>query len=257
MSKVLTLEAIAKSTRTDVKLIREYALESDNLLATKLSMVPDTPFTSQEMAQIREVSQLLSSLKPTKNGVVLSTSPVSSRVSNFVMQVAAPIKQRTFLAEMALVFLVSSLEAFIKDYVLQVLIDNPKMLRSGEPIKREYALGFSNMKSLCRALAELEVESLGYGSIDDVAKHFEKKLGVTLSNFGDWYALRENFYRRNLVVHNRSLVNETYRKKVEYKGNTKILDVNMAYVGCAAARILDFIDYVHFEIAKKHGKAAT
>lgn len=253
MSKHGALKAIADRMRSEIKLIREFAVESDSNLAGKLPKKPDTPFRANEQEELRRVAAaiLAATKESPKGGATEFSATLSDRVGKFVLQAVMPVKQRTFLAEMALAYLVSHLEEFIKTYMYRVLVDNPRMLRSGATLSYEEALSFSSMKALRSGLADREVESLGYGSIDDVATYFLKKLGIELSTFSQWQSLREHIYRRNLIVHNQGRINDIYRRKVQYKGTRVHLSTDMVYVGTAAETMLAFVDHVHAEVTLK------
>ncbi|OGI42961.1 MAG: hypothetical protein A2150_04005 [Candidatus Muproteobacteria bacterium RBG_16_64_11] len=234
-------------------MIREFAKETDARLAKKMPVLPEIPFTAEESKELKRLGEILSTAAVeahAKGGVTLTTN-LSDRVGKFVLQSVAPIKQREFLAEMALGYLISYLEAFIKDYILQILVANPRMLRSNATMTFEDVITHKSMKALRSAVAEKEVESLGYGSIDEVATYFQKKLNISLTTFPQWQELREHVFRRNLIVHNKARVNETYRRKVAYTGKAVHISTDMLYVEAAAARMLEFMEFVHTETSKK------
>jgi hypothetical protein len=253
MSKLSTLANISQRSRTEMQLIDRFASESDASLKAKASKLSGQPFPEHERDELGRLAKAMFAAADNhpKGGSIDFSMHVSERVANYVMQVITPIKQQTFLAEMALAYLVSHVEAFIKDYVEQVLVDNPRMLRNSGSITQEEALSFSSMKALRRGLANKEVEALGYGSIDEVAVFFQKRLGIGLASFEKWDLLREHAYRRNLIIHNQSRVNDTYRKKVKYTGRHIRLHTDMTYVSGAAGTMLAFVDYVHAQVIKK------
>jgi hypothetical protein len=253
MSKLERLRTIAEEMRSEISSIRDFARETDTTLATKSPGRPDTPFTSEEKEELKNVSAALlaATASPTPTGEIVLTTTVSEKVGHYLLQIMSPVKQRSFLAEMALAYLLSYLEGFVKDYLLQVLVDNPRMLRSGATLSHEQALSYQSMKHLRRGLAEQEVESLGYGSIDDIGAYFMKKLNVSLAAFERWPDIREHAYRRNIIIHNKARINETYRKKVNYKGSRARLHTDMAYVVGAATNMLALIDFIHSETTKR------
>lgn len=158
---------------------------------------------------------------------------------------------------MALSYLVSHFEAFIKDYVRAVLLAQPSMLKSSSTLTFEEAVNHRSIKQLRNALAEKEVEGLGYGSIDDISNYFLKKFSIDLARFLQWERLRESVYRRNLVIHNQSRVNSIYRRKVGYTGENLQLTTDMPYVMEVADILLAFIKHVHAELGPKIGQRNT
>lgn len=249
MKKSERLETVVKSMRAEIEMIKEFANETDSTLAQKRPKVPDVSFNEKERKELKQVGQtLLSAADKSENGDSITvTTMVSDRVGHYILQALAPHKKRAFLAEMALAYLISHLEAFIKEYMLQVLILHPQMLRSSNTLTFEEAANFTSITALRAGMAEKEVENLGYGSIDDVAQYFKKKLNISLSDFQGWEQLRETVYRRNLIVHNQGRVNEIYRKKVSYRGKSTKLSTSMEYVLTASSLMLYFLTFVHEE----------
>lgn len=248
------LQGIVDASVSEIKAVRDFALEAGSYISNKKPKLPKVPFSVAELAEFDEIANAISSavesVKSNGKGVAVRTDP-SVRVSSFLMQILTPIKQSGFFAEMALVYLVSQVEAFVKDYLIEVLASNPIMLRSGSTITYQEVSAYGSIKSLQRGLAEKEVTSLTYKGIDDIAVFFEKRLNVNLCDFPNWNHLCENFYRRNLVVHNGARVDNIYRVKV--KGTTRAGRVNtdMSYVSDAASTILSFAEYVHSHVLKK------
>ena len=254
MKGVRRLQGIVDASVSEIKAVRDFALETGAYISNKKPKLPEVPFSSAELAELKELIGAINSaverVKSTGKGVAVRTDP-SIRVSNFVMQTLTPIKQSGFLAEMALVYLVSQVEAFVKDYLIEILANNPIMLRSGSTITYQEVSSYGSIKSLQRGLAEKEVTSLTYKGIDDISVFFEKRLNIDLCTFPNWGDLCENFYRRNLVVHNGAVVDYIYKTKV--KGTTRVgrVSTDMLYVGDASSTILAFVEYVHLHVLKK------
>ena len=55
------------------------------------------------------------------------------------------MKSKEFLAEMALSYIISFQEGFIKDYLEEVLFNRPKLLISSKNLSYEDALTFSSL----------------------------------------------------------------------------------------------------------------
>lgn len=232
---------VLKAARSDIKLIGDLACEGDGFFESKATTLPGT-LSAKEATELRSIGELF--LQPQKRGVKSTIQVSSMNVSQAMLHIAGSIKQRTFFSEMALVYLVSRLEAFLKDYLQAVLLQDPRRLRSSTQLTYEDALRFPSMPALRRALAEREAEALGYKSIDEVEKTLNKKFGVCLSQFSSWQAVRETVYRRNLLVHNRGVVNEIYRSTTGFRGKTKHLVTDMKYVQAASSTILEFIEFI-------------
>ncbi|MRV75545.1 hypothetical protein GJ700_27890 [Duganella sp. FT92W] len=247
------MQRIVESSVNDIRLIGEFAQEIHQNLAEKLRPIPETQsFTAAEIAQLNSIGEaVLSTATKAKRRITRKPEKVfeldvSDRVAALMLKFAIPVKQQSFMAEMSLVYVISRLEAFLKDYAREMLLARPEMLRSSNQMSCEEVLSYRSMAAVREALANREADGLGRGSIDDIAVYFEKKANISLSNFDAWEAIREHVYRRNLVVHNRGFVNELYRKKTKStSANGQHLSTTMDYVVAAVENIKGFIHYVH------------
>lgn len=136
-----SLSKVARGSLSETTLIGAFAREIDTSLAAKMPKRPDTPLSHSEVEQLRSLGEAITkaaSTKPPKSpkSEVVFRTALSSRVEGIVLQAVIPIKQRGFLADMTLVYLVSHLEAFIKDYTYEVLLTKPAMLRTGRTLGR-------------------------------------------------------------------------------------------------------------------------
>jgi hypothetical protein len=163
-----------------------------------------------------------------------------------------PFWHMGFLAEMVIVYLVALQEAFVRDYLGAIFRTQPSLLRTGSKLGLtfEEACNFKSLDELREYLADSATEPLSHGGIDDVASYFEKRLNLRLQDFADWQKVREASYRRNLIVHNKGNVNETYREKTGYKGPAGYLEnIDMPYVADRADSIVGLIDFVHEKVS--------
>ena len=243
---------ILMSARHDVKLIRDLAQEGHSFLESRAKMPTDVPFSAEEKEQLRAVEALLCTAAEGKGKK--STTHVSDKVAALVLHMTGNIKQRTFLAEMTLGYLVSRLEAFLKDCIEQYLLEDVRRLRSGAYLTYEQALSYPSMSALKRYLANLEASKLGGGNIDEVAQALEKRFAVRFSEFEKWEEVREVVYRRHIFVHNKGEIDQVYRLKTGYKGNRIILSIDGKYLSAACSSILEFFDFVNTKLIKSDRK---
>lgn len=171
--------------------------------------------------------------------------PASHQAINSLFHFFIPYQEKQFLAEMSLSYLVSYQEAFIKDYLFQLLIHRKQMLKSGASVTYNDILEHTSLKSLVNFLAQKELDGLAYGSIDDICKYFLKKLNIDLGKFNKWKQLREINYRRNIIIHNRSVANEIYCEKTSYKKLNEPITTDYEYVSAAVDVLFSFIDFIH------------
>lgn len=159
--------------------------------------------------------------------------------------------RQTFLSEMTLSYIVSALEAFNKDLVYEILLFKQDVLKSSKTITYEKILNFNDKESLVNELANQEIKELGYGSIDDFASYLENKVKVKSSDFPSWDKLRELFYRRNIIMHNKSYTNEIYCKNTGYQKVNDLLITDFEYIRSARDVVREYMFFLVYGTADK------
>jgi hypothetical protein len=152
---------------------------------------------------------------------------------------------------MALSYIVSFQEGFVKDYLEVVLSNRPELLKSSKSLSYEDAVGFSSIADLRAHLARNETDALGYRSIDDFGVYLETRFNVTIQQESFWPSLREASYRRNLLIHNRGIVNERYISKINPEKSQVKLETDRKYVIGVSCRIVEFMRFMHNSITHK------
>jgi len=129
-------------------------------------------------------------------------------------------------------FLCKAIDAsltYITDALRAIYRTKPDALRSSEKVDVNFIMEHSSMDELISAILERRVYELSYKSIDDLSGELSKKLGVGL--FLDDQQKEEAVRLvgiRNLLVHNRGIVNEKFKrdnpKSSEKVGNSVRLE---------------------------------
>ncbi len=212
----------------------------------------DQSLTKKHQKTMKASKKLSGELKTVVEGFLTSIQsekevfiPTSPEVRAFLFKAVIPLAQKKFLAEMSLSYLISYQEAFVKDYVYQILVHLKNMLKSGTTVTYEEVLGHTSMKSLVGFVAQKEIDSLGYGSIDDVQKYFLGRFKIDLRKFDKWDQVREMNYRRNIIVHNKAITNETYCNKTGYEKVNQAIRTDHKYVSKAGDTLFSFIGFIH------------
>lgn len=79
--------------------------------------------------------------------------------------------------------------------------------------------------------------------IDKINQIFNNRYEIIdLSNTPEWKKFKERFYRRNLIIHHMSYVDDTYRIKTGYDGNEHQLNIDDKYL---AESLSLFARYAH------------
>ncbi len=131
------------------------------------------------------------------------------------------VKQKPDLAavsstffEMCLTRAVDICITYISNILRLVFERFPEALKTEDKVKVSFVLQFSSMDDLVTELVEQKVQDLSYRSLEDLDEHLVKTLKISL------FANSEQRQRaiwlvsiRNLIVHNRGIVNERFKKR--------------------------------------------
>ena len=162
-------------------------------------------------------------------------------------------KRLANLTDMALIYVVTLMEAFIKEYLTQLYCKKPILLKSSKTITYEEIIALDKMPRVHTLLAEKEVEQVSYKSIDQLAEYLNAKLRLGIDDNCLWWPLcKEASYRRNIIVHNRGVVNSQYvSKETEAPPAGTKLGVSISYLEERTKAIKDFVKYTHETIIDK------
>jgi hypothetical protein len=116
------------------------------------------------------------------------------------------------LIKMCNVYLISLLEQYIKETFRILYRFNPNMLKTKDKsLNIETILNFENYDVLVENIIDEELEFFGRRNIDQIAKKIKYKTNIDCKkDFMTWRLLREQYYRRNLIVHNFNKIGEKY-----------------------------------------------
>jgi hypothetical protein len=129
-----------------------------------------------------------------------------------ILEIKAQYRQ--MVAEMALVNLVAAFEAFLGDLLKYVLTCRPELLKgSGKSLTFAEIVDSHSRENLIEELAEREVRGWQYKSFRDQVEILRGRFAAELkgpNDDTDPESVIETFAHRNLLVHNRGVVNATY-----------------------------------------------
>ena len=245
------LRKIHKIFFSEVSHVVNFVKEIDTRLINKIKTAAPPDFTKADGA---ELEKLINIFKKTIDGKIKKRAHFrlhSRKLADLILNLIVPAQQKRFLAEMSLSYLISYQEAFLKDYLKAILCDRRFLLKSKKTLSYEEVCSYNSIDSLVSNLAQREVDSLGFGSIDDFADYYKKKFNIAFQELKGYSKLREANYRRNLIIHNRSITNELYCKKIGYKKLAQHLLTEVSYVILVGNLILRFVDFIHRMMLKK------
>ncbi len=122
---------------------------------------------------------------------------------------------RTLLLEMMVRRVADNFLTYVTELLVVVFRARPETLRSSETVRLDAILKHATMEELVHGLAERKVSQLSYQGMRDLSAYLADRLGFEL------FTKPENLERavriiesRNLIVHNRGLVNDLFLSRV-------------------------------------------
>jgi len=165
-------------------------------------------------------------------------------------------EQNSRLFKMVHVALIALFEAFNKDFFTILLSAKPKSMRTkSKKISFEEIIRFGSLEKLYEFLALQITDKFGRQNIDDLAKFINDSFKIDLNlKFEDWEKLRENYYRRNLTVHNKCKISNDYIEKINGYGPDDInkeLKIDYSYIYDCIDHLWKYIELLFKEIVNK------
>lgn len=102
---------------------------------------------------------------------------------------------------------------YVSTLLYEIFIQRPETLKSSEKIDIETVLSHTNLESLIHSLAEKKVNELSYKSFIDLNKYFFDKFRLSLVESEEMKYINDAIETRNLIVHNRTIINKRYLQK--------------------------------------------
>ena len=129
-----------------------------------------------------------------------------------------------------------------------MVIKEPRILKSSkEKESYDFILSFDSAEKLKKALSDKKIKELFYGSIEDIKKFFQERLGVKLfDNESDEKNFSMAIKQRNLIVHNRGIITEELAD--EFPVFKKIIGQNILYTYERLSVINEIINNLIIEI---------
>lgn len=119
-----------------------------------------------------------------------------------------------FVCEMMLVRGTDNFLTYVSELLALIFTTRPETLRSAETVKLEEILEHGTMDDLVKRLAERRVERLSYQGMKDLQKDLAEKLDFEIfPSFERLSRAIRIIEIRNLLVHNRGIVNRIFQVK--------------------------------------------
>jgi len=169
----------------------------------------------------------------------------------FIRKSMGPIMYPHYLYDMTLTHAIAILEAFLHDFLAAIFTQRSKTLKSEHTASYKEILSFPSMRALTDYLADTRVEKILSEDIDKVAGKLQELFSIDIARFHDFNVIREAFYRRHVVVHNKGITDKKYCEKIPNSQVDVKLSTNYKYLATLFAAIAQFIDYLDEHFSRK------
>jgi len=164
-------------------------------------------------------------------------------------------KYPSMLFEMSFIYLVALFDAYLLDVLYEVLIYKPEILKSSKKqLSYELILNLKNTNELITYLVQKELNELGYKSIIEQAEYYVYKLNIKIADSGIALDdLAEIRAARNLLIHNKGLVNSIYLETVQtskYKAGERVV-INLEYWNNCYEKLNQVSEFIRDSILSK------
>lgn len=118
------------------------------------------------------------------------------------------------IAEMTLCRTVDNYLTYVAALLKLVFTHRPETLKSGQKVTTKQVLNHSTIDGFVRWLADKRVYELSYQGIKELNSFFDDQLGIPLLEPEQFSEASRVIETRNLLVHNRGIINERFVARV-------------------------------------------
>ncbi len=239
------LKSVKDQYEYELQQILEFAHTTEKSLTRKQKRKLNVKLEGEDQKELNRLIDFLRDISDgtSKNGQSISLK--SEAIGQLVTKFVVPMKHKNFLNDMTLSYLISYMEAMLKDYLNSILVCRKSALKSNNKITYDEVLSFNSMKTIIAFLAQKEIDQLGYSSIDDVSKYFREKFNIDFSEYQGWKNIVEASLRRNLVIHNKGITNEYYCTRIGYKKLGEKIKIDFDYIISVTENLISFVDFCY------------
>ncbi len=157
------------------------------------------------------------------------------------------------LSTMMYIKTIDNFEGYFKDILSEIVMNEPKVLKSKETEQLEFILSFDDYPSLVKAIADKKIEALFYQSIEGIQKFFKERIGIEIfkEKAGEINLLVK---QRNLAVHNRSKISKEFVRQFPNENfiEDMYLHFSFDYVEKLVPALYKIVNELDYELSKKY-----
>lgn len=165
------------------------------------------------------------------------------------------LKINYYEATLSTMMYIKTMDNFInyfKDILSEIVISDPRVLKSKETEQLDFILSFSDYQSLVKAIADKKIEALFYQGIDGIQKFFKERIGIELFKEKS-EQINLLIKQRNLAVHNRSKISKDFVRQFPNEQFTEnlYLDFTFDYLEKVVPALYKIINELDYKFTKK------
>ena len=155
------------------------------------------------------------------------------------------------LATMMYIKTIDNFENYFKEILAEIVISEPRVLKSKETEQLDFILSFQDYESLISAIAVKKIEALFYQSIEGIQRFFKERVSVEIfEEKSDQISLLVK--QRNLAVHNRSKISKDFDRQFPNEAFKEGMQLNFTFdyvekLVPALYKIINELDYKFVE----------
>ncbi len=255
MSLGVKLKSILGYYREQITLVMDVMFSTYYILKNEYIQIRDLLNSEDYKKSYTEYAKIINQLENSADGTGIYLSKQHHEMLEKHREMRRNIPKSEHLMNMTLVYLMALFEGFNKKFFQTLLINKPEQMKNRKKkINYEKLVEFDSIDKLHKYLAEEITNKLGYKDIDKFKNFLSEQYTINLDKeFENWEALRDNYYRRNIIVHNNGRISELCIKKLNISPdllNSKPI-MNIDYLTGASNNLKSYMDFIFITIKVK------
>lgn len=209
----------------------------------------------EDLSSLIKIFEALGNDKERKREIIefsISDEDVIIMAQNFLDTRGFELEFNRFVRGMSLVYLIASFKKFIELTLETTYKICPDALKSSKNFTFEELIDFKSIEDLRDAMIEKELKNIINEDIDVIAGHMSNNFKFNMRMNEDWERLRERFYRRNIIIHNKSYPSPKYRYKTGYSGKEVPLPISENYLKTSLKLVESLANEIYSHFKKKY-----
>ena len=255
MSLGVKLKSVLEYYKEQITLVMDVMFSTYYILKKEYIQIRDLLTSEDYKKKYTEFTKIMIQLENSAEGTGIHLSKQHHEMLEKQREMKRNIPKSEHLMNMTLFYLMALFEGFNKNFFLTLLINKPEQMKSRKKtVNYEKLIEFDSLKNLHKYLAEEMTDKFGYKDIDKFKNYLSKQYNINVdTEFENWEALRDNYFRRNIIVHNNGRISEICIEKLKISPdllNSKPI-MNIDYFVEASNNLKSYMDFIFINIKDK------